>query len=129
VKAFDTNILARYIVGDDPAQARLAVEALAEPGFVSDTVLLETAWLLASRYRIGRSELVAQLRDLLSLPQLSFSDPAAISWAVERFAAGADLADMLHLVGARGTDAFATFDRGVAVAAGAGSPVPVETLG
>lgn len=128
VKSFDTNILARFITQDDPVQAPLAISAMAQPGFVADTVLLETAWLLSSRYGIDRRELAAQLRDLLSLPQLSVSDPGAVAWAIERFADGADFADMMHIVGSRGADAFVTFEKKLADRAGPASPVPVEIL-
>lgn len=127
LKALDTNILARYVANDDPAQAELAGALLNAPCFVSDSVLLETAWLLSSRYQMKRGPLAATLLDLLSLPQLNVRDPAGTAWAIERFAAGADFADMMHVIASHGADAFATFDRAIAEAAGNSAPVPVET--
>ena len=128
MNAVNTNVIARYVVQDDPAQTEIATAILAEPCFVSDTVLLETAWLLSSRYRIGRAELVATLRDLLRLPLLSVSNQPLIIWAIERFAAGADFADMMHIVSGRHADRFVSFETRLPALAGPDSPVPIETL-
>jgi predicted nucleic-acid-binding protein len=128
VKAIDTNVVARYLLNDDPNQSPLAMEQLRQPCFISDTVLLECAWLMSSRYGVGRAELVATIRDLLALPNVTVSDEALISWAVDRFAAGADFADMLHLVTAKSTQAFVTFERHLSRDAGPQTPVAVELL-
>ena len=129
MKAIDTNLIARYVMRDDPRQADIAEQILQEPTFVPVTVLLETAWLLASRYRLDRMTIAATLADLISLPAVAVDDPPFIGWAIEQYAEGADIADMLHLVEARVTDAFVTFDRDMASKAGAATPVPIETLG
>jgi hypothetical protein len=49
VRAVDTNVLARYYLADDPAQARVAKGVL-ESGavFIPKTVMLELAWVLKS---------------------------------------------------------------------------------
>jgi predicted nucleic-acid-binding protein len=49
--AFDTNLLVRFVVNDCPAQADMA-EALMrqQTVFISRTVLLESEWVLRSRY-------------------------------------------------------------------------------
>lgn len=128
MKAIDTNILARYVVNDDTGQAQRATAILREPCFVPDTVLLETAWLLSSRYGMKRGLLSETLRDLLSIPTLSVSDSTAINWAIDRFAAGADFADMMHLISATGADSFISFDDALAKEAGPNAPMPIETL-
>ena len=128
MKAVDTNVLARYLLNDDPVQSPRAAQALAEPSYVSDTVLVETAWLLASRYCIGRALLAETLTDLLHLPAIAVSDPALVAWAIERFAQGADFADMMHLLSARHTDGFLSFEKDLAKVAGPDAPLPVETL-
>lgn len=128
LNAVDTNVLTRYIVQDDVAQSETATAVLAEPCFVSDTVLLETAWLLSSRYGVRRADLAETLLDVLRLPALVVSDAAVVAWAIERFAEGADLADMLHVVSARHADRFVTFDARLARQAGAQAPMPIETL-
>jgi hypothetical protein len=48
--------------------------------------------------------------------------------ALDRYRHGADIADMLHLIGARGATRFTTFDRGLVKRAGANPPLAVETL-
>jgi predicted nucleic-acid-binding protein len=128
MKALDTNVLARFALGDDPAQAQIAAETLEHPCFASDTVLLETAWLLSSRYGLDRQILVETLRDFLRIPHLSVSDPDAIAWAIDRFAAGADFADMMHIVASRAADSFVSFEKRLAQLAGPNAPVPIETL-
>lgn len=126
MKAVDTNILARFLLNDDAVQSPLATAVMAEPTYVSDTVLVETAWLLASRYRFGRADLAAGLRGLLDVPSVTVSDPALVSWAIARFAAGADFADMMHLLSSRHGEAFVSFERDLARHAGPDAPLPIE---
>ena len=126
MKAVDANILARYILGDDPEQARRATVVMAQPCYVALTVLLETAWLLSSRYRMDRETLAATLTEVIMLPTVTIDDPELIGWAIERFAAGADFADMIHIVASRQADAFVSLDEKLAQRAGDRSPVVVE---
>lgn len=128
MKAVDTNILVRFVIRDDEAQVQLAMQVLVEPCFISCTVLLETAWVLSSRYQLTREDLSATLNDLVRLPSVTVSNAETIGWAIERFAAGADFADMMHLVSAHGADGFVTFDRRLARAAGPAAPLPIEIL-
>ena len=59
----DTNVLVRVIVADDPGQAALAHDFIRDrctpddPGFVSNIVLAELAWILAQRYGYSRIEI------------------------------------------------------------------------
>ena len=124
--AVDTNLLARYVLGDDAEQARRAAAVLREPFFVSDTVLLELAWLLSSRFDLPRAKLAAILRMLISMPSLAVADHALVGWAIDRFEAGADFADMLHIAAARPADAFISFEQGLARQAGPASPVRIK---
>ena len=126
VKAVDTNILARYIVRDDARQAAIAEAILVQGVYLPATVLLETGWLLGSRYGMGRADVASTLEDLLQLPGIVCEDTEWIAWAIARFAQGADFADMIHLVAARSAEAFVTFDRIIVKAAGSQPPLPVE---
>lgn len=110
MKAFDTCVLARAIVGDDPAQAELAVAQLEVGGFVPLTVMLELAWLLRSRYRYSRALVAETLADLCLHPALAIASEASMPWVIERIQSGADVADLIHLVASEGCDAFLTFD-------------------
>jgi predicted nucleic-acid-binding protein len=91
-------------------------------------VLVETEWVLRSLYHWDRKAIADVLSELADLPNLTVA-PARLRWAIERFAAGADFADMIHLAAAEGLERFVTFDRGVARKAGRDTPLPIETLG
>ncbi|MCP3736105.1 type II toxin-antitoxin system VapC family toxin [Sphingomonas sp. RP10(2022)] len=126
MKAIDTNVIARYVTNDDPVQSPIATAVLANPCYISDTVLLEAAWLLASRYRFGRALLAETLSDLIELLTVAVSDAGLIRWAIERFADGADFADMMHLISGRHADAFVSFEDDLARLAGADTPLGIE---
>jgi len=129
VKALDTNIVARFVVGDDQAQAAAAAAILQTPCYLTDTVMLETAWLLSSRFGVSRAALATILLDLVYLPTVTVSDLDGVEWAIGRFAAGADFADMLHIHAARGVDSFVSFEKRLPHLAGPDTPVRIETLG
>jgi predicted nucleic-acid-binding protein len=128
VRAVDTNIIARALMRDDAHQARIADEVLATEAFVPLTVLLETAWLLRSRYGLSRMEVVIALRSLLDMPKVLVDCREQVEWALARLLERGDFADLIHLVAARGATAFLTFDSAVAADAGDDAPCPIETL-
>ncbi|HAO33528.1 MAG TPA: type II toxin-antitoxin system VapC family toxin [Candidatus Competibacter sp.] len=108
----DTNILARYLLNDDPVQAE-AAETLLSSGeryFVPVTVWLELVWVLEC-YDCSREEIAKALRHLLGLPDLEAGESLALLQALQWFEAGADFADALHLALSSSAQAFATFDR------------------
>ena len=91
------------------------------------SVVLETEWVLRSSYAWPRARIAEALAVLIDLPTLREA-PQGIGWVIERFADGADFADMLHLAASGSADAFVTFDRRLAKAAGPNTPIPIETL-
>lgn len=110
--ALDTNVLARYLLDDEPAQARAARRLLADEKaeyWIAITVVLELSWVLR-RSAAPRRLVMERLRDLLSLrnvrPQNADLVFQALRWAVE----GMDLADSLHLVLSGKAERFVTFD-------------------
>jgi predicted nucleic-acid-binding protein len=113
VKSVDTNILVRLIVRDNPAQAETAALVMAQQVFIPITVLLETAWVLSSFYGFDRSRLNAALLAVLDNENVNVDDAMALRTALDLHRKGADIADVLHLVAARGTETFVTFDKGV----------------
>lgn len=121
-------MVTRIIVRDDAAQLTAIEQLLNEPLFVTSTVVLETVWVLSSRYRMQRATIADALSALIDIPNVQIEAPELVLWVLERFRGGADFADMLHLVAGRGGEAFVTFDRGVAKAAQPGPPIPVVTL-
>lgn len=54
MKSVDTNVLVRFILGDDPEQSAQAEAIVKEGVFVPITVLLELGWVLGSRYGLDR---------------------------------------------------------------------------
>ena len=113
MKSVDTNILARLILADDPVQTPVAEEIVRRGVRVSLTVLLELGWILGSRAGKSRAEVNLALLKLLDNEAIHVEDDAQVRAALELFRQGADLADVIHLVAARGSEAFVTFDKGV----------------
>jgi predicted nucleic-acid-binding protein len=115
----DTNILIRYLVRDDQPQYEKARRLIArevgrgEPVLVSLLVLLETEWVLRSRYDLAKSQIVAAFSALLDAADLAFEDEPSVEHAIYSWKdAPADFADCLiaarnHRLGCRAT---ATFD-------------------
>ena len=110
--ALDTNILARYLLDDEPAQARAARRLLADAKaeyWIPVTVVLELAWVLR-KGDAPRSVVMERLRDLLSLRNVRVQNADLVFQALRWSAQGMDLADALHLVRSGKAERFATFD-------------------
>ncbi len=104
--AFDTNVLVRLLVGDDPEQLAAAtalLEAAGETGetcYLADGVLCETEWVLSSRYNARRADVLAALTEIAADGRYAFDDPDTVAEALRAYAAGrADFSD--YLIGAR----------------------------
>jgi predicted nucleic-acid-binding protein len=115
----DTNVLVRYLTRDDQPQYEKARRLIdrevnkGEPVLVSLLVLLETEWVLRSRYELEKSEIVAAFSALLDTADLTFEDEPSIERAVYSWKdAAADFADCLIEARNRrlGCRATATFD-------------------
>ena len=59
VKAVDTNVLARYVVGDDPVSRRSRPGRWPAPCYISDTVLVETRVVVIVAVPSSRGDLAA----------------------------------------------------------------------
>lgn len=92
--ALDTNVLVRFLVVDDEAQAAQATslieQAIADDAalFISDVVLCETVWVLTARYGFSRVEVAAVLRRLLEADHLSFPAPLQHARTLAAYSAG-----------------------------------------
>ena len=102
MRALDTNVLVRYLAQDDARQSALATRLLeeqltsADRGFVSLMVVLETVWVMESRYGADATTVSDILDDLLLAPTLEVQDAAAVRAAVLRYRqGGVDLHDCL----------------------------------
>jgi predicted nucleic-acid-binding protein len=130
VIALDTSVLARLLIGDDPAQLVLAQQLVSENDcLVSWSVLVELCWVMERSANLPRIKVAAALRLLQGMDGVTFLSDDGFDWALARYEDGADFADMIHLVAAQdGSQEFATFDRKLARQAGANTPISVRTL-
>jgi predicted nucleic-acid-binding protein len=118
MRAIDTNVVVRFLTGDDAKQAAKARALVAEGDiFVATSVLLESEWVLRSAYGFDAKSVAGALRDFAGLPGVTLEDPALASRALDWAERGMDFADALHLGRARGCSAFISFDRRLAKAA------------
>ncbi|MCY3914100.1 MAG: type II toxin-antitoxin system VapC family toxin [Chloroflexi bacterium] len=125
--AIDTNVLVRYVVRDDAAQAEAARELLDDltlerPGFICREVLVEIVWVLERAYGFARGETAAVVEGLVSTASLVVEDADAVARAAARYGAGGpDFADRLILAAAErnGARRLYTFDRRLARLEGA----------
>lgn len=109
--AFDTCVLVRFLSDDDPEQAALAETLMREHTvLLPNTVLLETEWVLRSRYKKSRSELLNFFRLLGDVENVALEDSRQFEQAVDWYALGADFADAMHLASCDGVEMH-TFDR------------------
>jgi predicted nucleic-acid-binding protein len=120
VIGLDTNVLVRYLVQDDPGQARKAARLIRRectresPGFINRIVLCEIVWVLEAAYGYSKQEIAGVLEKVLRTSQLQVEDVQA-AWTAFRLyqKSRADFADCL--LGAvnrqHGCERTVTFDR------------------
>ncbi len=128
MRSIDTNVVVRWLIRDDPRQAAIADEIMDQPIEVAPTVLLELAWVLTSVGGMSREQFADAMLAILAIRTAFIQDRGQLRWAVDRFRAGADWEDVMHIVATREAASFATFDKAVRKQAGASTPVPVEVL-
>lgn len=126
--ALDTNVLVRYLVGDDAAQQALAGKLLrsairaGESLYVPITVALELEWVLRSNFGLPKEHVTAYLAALLAAVELSFESEPAIEIALAQYKKkSADFADCMHIALAHvaGQSPLWTFDRAASKVHGA----------
>ncbi len=115
----DTNVLVRFLVQDEPVQARAAAEIMgglteASPGFISREVLLEVFRVLRAAYGLDRETLCDAVEGLATSIEIVVEDAGdALAAAAIARAGEADFADAMIVAAARraGCEALVTFDR------------------
>lgn len=128
VISIDTNVVVRYLVADEAEQFRRATAVIErQTVFVCLTVFLEVEWVLRAYYRLDRGAIVAALRNFAGLRSVVVEDLNALTLALDWAARGMDFADALHLVRSTESEAFASFDRGLARAAAKAGALTVRT--
>lgn len=110
--AIDTNIVVRYLTGDDKRMSPAALKLVGENSvFVSVTVLLEAEWVLRNAYEMPRERVIGELRKFFGLETVTVAEAEKVAKALAYAERGLDLADALHLVQSEGCEAFVTFDK------------------
>lgn len=104
MRALDTNLLARLVLMDDPAQLAQVVALMTdnpeEQFFVPITVVLELAWVLgAKQYNMPLASRLAAIDALLSNAQLVLQHDEALEVALAMLKGSGhkDIADAIHI--------------------------------
>ena len=117
----DTNVLVRFLIRDDEAQFERACNLIRSEArrqefvCISLLVLLETEWVLRSRYKLAKEAILETFSELLDAGDIRFEDEPTIARALFMWKnSSAQFAGCL--IGARhwglGCTATATFDKG-----------------
>src|SRR5579871_2540557 len=115
----DTKVLVRYLVQDDPEQARKATRLITnecsseDPGFINRIVLCELVWVLETAYGYAREQVAFALEKILRTAQFEIEDHQEAWSSLREYQNGADFADSLIAAVNRGhgCERSVTFDR------------------
>lgn len=104
MRGLDTNVLVRFLLRDDAAQARAAKSAIdtatarGEPLLVSLLTILETEWVLRSQGGFGKPIVVRTFKQLLETNDLAIENEDVLEQALHAYEDGnADFADCLMI--------------------------------
>jgi predicted nucleic-acid-binding protein len=120
MKGVDTNILIRFLIGDDEQQTKKVyrifkkIESEKKELFVPLLVILELIWVLESAYEISRDEILDSISDFLLMPILKFEHQSALQqFILSAQGSRYDLSDLLiaHSARINGCETVITFDK------------------
>lgn len=84
----DTNVLVRFLVQDDEGQfekARKLIKREVAAGrrvYINQLVLMETEWVLRSRYAVPKNQIIETLSGLLEAVDVQLEDEPVIEEAI-----------------------------------------------
>jgi predicted nucleic-acid-binding protein len=114
-RTIDTNILVRLFARDDEAQLAVASGIVSRYRLVVlSTVLLETEWVLRSRYRFDRGRIADLFGTMLASEVFVFSERERVIRTLDAFERGLEFADAFHLAAVSQGETFLTFDKDLA---------------
>lgn len=109
--AIDTNVLVRFLTGDDDGQFKAGLKLFStEQVFIPDTVVLETEWVLRAAYDLEPNVVCEALRRVFGLPNVRLANGQRIARAIDWHELGLDFADSLHLASCQDLESLRTFD-------------------
>ena len=120
MKGIDTNILVRFLVGDDAKQANKVyrlfkrIEEDKDDLFVPTLVILELIWVLESFYKIARADILDSIAQLILMPIFQFENLTIVqNFISEAQQSKFDLSYLLisHSANIKGCEAVLTFDK------------------
>jgi len=116
VIGLDTNVLLRYLLKDDAAQAARAEREIErdERFLIDGIVLCELVWVLESGYGFSRTDIAGALEKILATAQFEIEGKDVVLRALDDFrGSAADFSDCLIARRNRGAGALqtVTFDR------------------
>ena len=110
----DTNVLARAVLQDDPAQARGAAKVLEKASLIAVTLpsLCELAWILLRGAQLPKEKVAAAIRALLDTENVVMNRPA-VEAGLAFVEAGGDFADGVIAFEGNwlGGETFVSFDK------------------
>lgn len=98
----DTNVIVRYIVQDNPKQAKAATKLIERscskdnPGYINHLVLCELVWVLRRNYKLDKRSICQVIEQLIRTDRIFIEEIQLVWKALETFkATKADFADCL----------------------------------
>jgi predicted nucleic-acid-binding protein len=110
----DTNVLARAVLLDDPAQGAAAARVLREATLIAVSLpcLCELVWVMRHRVKLSKEEVATTIRDLLDTDNVIMNRPA-VEAGLALLDAGGDFADGIMAYEGKwlGGETFVSFDK------------------
>lgn len=98
----DTNVIVRYIVQDDPKQAKAATKLIEQscspdnPGSINHIVMCEIVWVLKRNYKLDKASICQVIEQIMLTDRIVIEDIQLVWKALETFKeTKADFADCL----------------------------------
>ncbi len=108
----DTNVIVRFLTHDDDLQFKKAFSIFnSNEVFISDTVILETEWVLRYAYDFPPEDICIAFINLFGVKNVHLSNPTFIAQAIEWHRHGLDFSDALHLTQCQQFEKLYTFDK------------------
>ena len=108
----DTNVIVRFLTHDDDLQFKKAFSIFnSNEVFISDTVILETEWVLRYAYDFPPEDICIAFINLFGMKNVHLSNPTFIAQAIEWHRHGLDFSDALHLTQCQQFEKLYTFDK------------------
>ena len=118
----DTNVVIRFLVGDDKTQSSVAKQVFEDlteqdPGYICREVIIEVVWVLERAYKLSRKEIVVVIEGLITSKELVVEDATRVGVALSRYLkGGAGFSDRMILMASEHAECIGlvTFDKSLA---------------